>query len=364
MKAFDQIVLISALPVIDIESISRPQNGWLRSLSSTCQKQLNSGTKCYEFYASLQGSTVPKGIHLCPFGFSTLKFSVGNSEVGITGFIPTPRSGHQKEKIIAKRHPEYKYQLESVENMTLKLQKVRRSMETVEIETIKNQSMALHELRKLNRIVVQTAERVCNEQSPGNPENASKQNVTIWKAATLMSEQFEIIEIVANESLTDSPLNQMIVPYPLFDKCVRIYQTLVQGKHNIRISGLGNHASSPRIYINDKTFPIIPTVLIENALKYATPKSDIRINFQLSGKAYLITVANESIDSTPLNNRIFERGVRLTTKGDGSGHGLYLAKLIAAQHNAKLTAISKDMGGDKYEHYFTLSIPIASPFGA
>lgn len=357
MKPFDQISLASALPIVDIESTSTPKDGWLRSLSFTCKKHLSNGTKCYEFYLSLKGSSVPNGLYLCPFGFSTLKFKSVDSEIGITGFVATPRTGSPREKIIAKRHPEYKYQLEAVENMVIKLREVRRRLEDVEIETIKNQSMALHEIRKLNRIVVQNAERVCNEQSPGDPENAPKRSVTIWKAATLMSEQFEIIEIVANESLTDYPLNQMVDPYPLFHKCVRIYQTLEEGKHNIRISGLGN--PGPKIYINDKTFPIIPTVLIENALKYAALNSDVRINFQLTKKEYMIMVANESIDSVPLTDKIFERGVRQTIKSEGSGIGLYLAKLIAAQHDATISVVSQKLEGDRFKHCFTLKIPIA-----
>src|SRR4029077_4703726 len=109
-------------------------------------------------------------------------------------------------------------------------------------------------------------------ESPEDLDNASPDLVKIMKASELMSRQFDVIELLANEELATLPLNSVSEVYKLFDKCARIYQT-----RSKRITLDAPQGFSPRVDACDKTFPIIPSVLIENALKYSVPESDVRV---------------------------------------------------------------------------------------
>jgi K+-sensing histidine kinase KdpD len=334
LKPFDQISHISPLPIVDLETDFVPQDGWMFALSSTCRRHLIEGSKCYEYYRTLAGDKTVLSLHQCPFGFATMKFISGNSNMAVTGFVPFPRLGGSAEKILSKRHANYKFDVTHVEKMILNLRKSRGNLQKVEEETVENYSMALHEIRKLNRTVVQNAERLCRKESPSEPENASKELVSIWKAAELMSRQFEVIEILANQEHAALPLNTTSDLYRLFDKCVKVFET-IGVKRRFSLYAIPN-SYSPKVEACDKTIPIIPTVLIENAIKYSIPDSEIRIKLEQMGENCFVNVSNLSANPKPLNDYIFQRGVRATSDKDGSGNGLYVAQLIAHQHNTSI----------------------------
>jgi K+-sensing histidine kinase KdpD len=100
-----------------------------------------------------------------------------------------------------------------------------------------------------------------------------------------------------------------------------------------------------RIAACDKTFAIIPTVLIENALKYAIKDTSIVVEVYTDSGQYALSVSNDAVENKLLNDQIFEKG-RRAAGGDGSGHGLYLAQLVAKQHRAriKLSVRSEGIG--------------------
>jgi len=204
--------------------------------------------------------------------------------------------------------------------------------------------MALHEIRKLNRTVKQTAERLCRIHSPENPDNADKGLVQIWKSSELMSAQFEILEILANESLATLPLNSQIELYRIVDKCVRIYRP---ADAPWRIQMQASHGFDAKIAACDKTFSIIPTVLIENALKYSIPGSPILVDIYTDHGKCVLSVANQVAGQKQLGDSVFEKGVRATASGEGTGHGLYLAQLVAKQHGSRIKLTCRpEIGGE------------------
>jgi light-regulated signal transduction histidine kinase (bacteriophytochrome) len=213
--------------------------------------------------------------------------------------------------------------------------------------------MALHEIRKLNRTVKQTAERICRQESPEEPADADSRHVRIWKSAELMSKQFDIIEILANEDLTKLPLDTEISVYRAFDKCVRIFQP-ASDPGRIKIE-TGHHSRyDPIIRACDKTFTILATVLIENALKYALPNTPIVVRVEPDGKSCIVKVSNYANAKKELDESIFERGVRGTNDTDGSGNGLYVAQMVAEQHNSRIQLEVSDPVNGKVIHSFTM----------
>ncbi|MFZ1933358.1 MAG: ATP-binding protein, partial [Thermoguttaceae bacterium] len=221
------------------------------------------------------------------------------------------------------------------------LQTLEHRLSAMEQEAVSAHAMALHEIRKLNRNVKQAAERLCRAENPTDPDLASKDLVQIWKSAEMMSRQFEIIEMLANESLTELPTNSIIEVYRIFDKCARIYNS-VDGATKVVLRGPYGFAS--RIRACDKTFPIIPTVLIENALRYGKNGREINLQLYERHDECVIEVSNSAQPNPLLNDSIFEKGKRATRAKEGSGHGLYLAQLVAKQHGATIQLEVKPNG--------------------
>ncbi len=355
MKPVEQISKISPLPVVDLETENVPVDGWQFPLSSTCRKHLAEGDVCKTFYQTLKMKKDSEEIFQCPFGFTTIRFRAGETKIALTGFIPFPRRGGSQEKIVAKRHPAYKIDLESVKTLISQLRQARRNLMSIEEATVKNYSMALHEIRKLNRTIVQQAERICSRESPSDPEDAPRDILNIWKTAELMSRQFDVIELLANENLAQLPLKTVSEPYRIFDKCVRVFRN--RGLNN-RLSLSSTPGFSPRVQVCDKTFPIIPTVLIENAIKYSIKNSEIQIKIELVNGECLISVISESNRSHSLDESIFKRGVRVSGDRDGSGNGLYVAQLVAQQHNSLISVLSKRINLEVVSHTFSFSLRI------
>jgi signal transduction histidine kinase len=272
----------------------------------------------------------------------------------LTGVIPFPRLGGTPERRVAKQHPELRCPVTSLNKASKAIQEAESAAIALEQEFIEKHSMALHEIRKLNRTVKQTAERMCLKQRPSAPDSADPQLVQIWKSAELMSVQFDIIELLANQTLTDLPLNSQVEVYRIFDKCARIYCPANEPQ---RITLRAASGYSPRIEACDKTFPMIPTVLMENALRYSLPNTSISVDIERAKRHCVVTVSNLTKLNERLNDTVFKRGVRASTDGEGSGHGLFLAKLVTEQHLGTIRLVVTDKGKDTMRCKFVVSLP-------
>ncbi|MEW5797606.1 MAG: ATP-binding protein [Bacteroidota bacterium] len=322
MPSFDEISSISPLPIVNLNNIGKPNGGLSVQLSKSCLKYFHKENECIKHYENLKKNNLESPTPVqCPFGFASIVFKVCNEKVALTGFVPYPRLGGKDEPKLAKQHPECKISIDKLTKTISFIKDVSHRIESIETAVIKNQSMALHEIRKLNRTIKQTAERLTQK-------NSSPELLQIQKTSELMSNQFDIIEILANETLTQIERKSNIEVYRIFDKCVHIYQTPDQ-----RIKLHSQSGFFPKITANDKTFPIIPTVLIENALKYSAPKQPIKISIDRDDNKCMVSVSNLAELEKNLDDSIFSKGVRNSTDTDGSGYGLYVAQLVANQHN-------------------------------
>lgn len=336
MAVFDDIARLSPLPTVNLKNIAPPMDGLVILSNSSCRRNFNRSDACRKHYENLAGhnSSVFRPVQ-CPYGFSSVVAVTRSCRIALTGIVPYPRVGGPQERAASKRHPDVKMPIESLTRSVEVLTQANETLRTVELETIERHSMALHEIRKLNRSVKQTAERVCIQENPQDPTRANPHWVRVWKSAELMSNQFDVIELLANEDLSTLPLNSTIEIYKLFDKCARIYS---QEDGKVRLQG--EWAYCPETRVCDKTFPIIATVLIQNALKYSVKGSEIIVTIRPDGDDCVVKVSNLARDRQRLDNSVFLRGTRLSSDADGSGNGLFLAQLVARQHGTKISLSS------------------------
>ncbi len=250
----------SQLPIVDLKSITPPSPGLLDPDVTYCSKQFAADSRCRQHYESLLLQP-EKMFSQCPYGFTSMRFEMNGAPFAFTSFIPFPRAGGKKERQLAKKFPAKKILRQSVVELSEKLGDASDRLRDIEQAVASQQSMALHEIRKLNRTVKQTAERLYSQQS-NLDAGIRGQLESIWKAAELMSSQFDVLELIANEDLTKLPCNVVSEPYRVFDKLAKIYGFGLSNL-NVRLKCPPNFY--PRFVVCDKTFPILASVLLGGA---------------------------------------------------------------------------------------------------
>lgn len=355
MLKFAALSGMSPLPIVDLDAISQPIDGLVVPTPEQCRRHFKKGDACRNHYEKLAAdSDTDCTLVQCPFGFASYPFRSKNLHIALTSVVPYPRLGGDAERAAAKATPDSKIPAERIPQVEKMIKEVEERVENLERATVDGQSVALHEIRKLNRTIKQASERMCLAESPHDPDRANRELVAIWKSAEIMSLQFDVIEILANESLVRLPVNSLGEIYRIFDKCARIYNCALESN---RIRLVAPSGFNLQVAVCDKTITMIPTALIENAIKYSLPNSEILIEFYTNRGTCNVEVKNLARLDVPLTDDVFRKGVRLGVEKEGSGNGLYLARLVAAQHHAQLTVSTRKIGFQEFDCIFRLSIP-------
>jgi signal transduction histidine kinase len=85
-----------------------------------------------------------------------------------------------------------------------------------------------------------------------------------------------------------------------------------------------------------KSFPIVPAVLIENAIKCSRCPSTIKASIVGNGKVMLLIVENQT-DYPIDESTCFNKGSRFAGDSvEGGGFGLFLAKEVVLAHGGKI----------------------------
>ncbi|HMU93218.1 MAG TPA: ATP-binding protein [Anaerolineales bacterium] len=99
------------------------------------------------------------------------------------------------------------------------------------------------------------------------------------------------------------------------------------------------------------------TALLDNAIKFSAPKSEVEVRFSEQRERVLISVEDRGIGIAPeIRPRIFDRFFHLEKSGDelysGLGIGLSITRQVILQHNGMLDVESQPGKGSK----FTISL--------
>lgn len=337
MSIIADLLSLSPYPLVDLESPTPPSQGVYFSASAECAKRFGKDPACRAHYDDLRAKSGSGELVQCPCGLASYPFKVSDRRYAFTSFVPYPRLGGSRERAASRHHPELRVDAEAVKLAAVKVSSLSASLDNVVLAVAQKHSRALHEIRKLNRVIKQESERLYRDSTAAHgDDNADPRIMRVFKASEIMSRQFDIIEILANQDLTRLPRTSVISVYRIFDKCVRVFQK--DQRIAIRSAGIdpGNV-----VLACDKTFPIIPTVLIENALKYSLPASPINVFVNDGPDQVEVSVSNQAKPGTKLNATIFNAGVRVSQDEDGSGYGLYVAQLVARQHGTEISVHSR-----------------------
>lgn len=319
----------SLFPLYDVTTRNL-NDGAIIQASTFCRKAISAKPECRRYYESLKAK--PEGYHQCPFGMTSRNFYFGGELKVITGIIAFPRFNSQAEQNMAKTFPEIKVARTAIEDLIRFLSETEKLKAAAVQEASQVLPQAFHELRKLNGAILQHAEKEIADR--GNIAGL----ITIRSAAELMRNNFDILEALSNiEGMKALPAEATISLLDLTYKTMRVLEQRASSKEmHIHVDGV-----KAIIRGNQKSFPIVPAVLLENAIKYGVARSVITADVSVSnGKAILI-VKNET-DSFIDPVRCFEKGVRFSSAVEGGGFGLFLAREIVLSHNGTIRCKSSN----------------------
>jgi signal transduction histidine kinase len=291
---------------------------------SFCKKAITSKPECKSHYESL--TRRPDGFYQCPFGFTSRSFRFLGKIWVITGVVAHPRFDTEDERRLAKSFPDTRVARAAIDAVVRFFEQLERAQADSLEQSAKVLPQAFHELRKLNAAVLQYAEKELRT-NPNAPNL-----MTIESAAELMRNSFDILEAVSNiEGMRALPRNSTISLYDLLYKVKKVYEVRANERH-MRIDANGCRAI---IRGSTKAFPMVLTILLENAIKYGKPNSTITANITASDRKAIVKINNLSdyyIDPT----KCFERGVRFAPSTEGGGFGLFLAREVVDCHNGTI----------------------------
>ena len=113
-----------------------------------------------------------------------------------------------------------------------------------------------------------------------------------------------------------------------------------------------------KIFGDEAAITQLIRVFLENAVKYTPDGGNIKIRSVISGEKVLVSISDSGIGIAPENQEhIFDRGFRVNKDSEikGSGFGLAMAKIIADNHDIKISVDSELGKGTT----FTLIIPLS-----
>lgn len=323
---------VSILPIFD-HATGELSDGAMVGACEFCRERLlNQDKQCLQHYEGMRASS--SAFRICPYGFTSYPFRYRGESYSVTGVVAAPRFGNPKEMARAKDYPSIRVSRQSIREQVEFFDEVASSLEAMEDAARRKIPQALHELRKLNAIVKSSVEAL------GGSEADNQAIRDIAGSAELMSNVFDVIEALANiEELEVMRVDEFIAVYDLAYKAKKIYQGRAKLKP-IYISVTGDE--SVAIAGNKNTFPLVLTVLLENAIKYGTPGSIIKITVGRMDENCFIEVRNKS--EKPIDPiRCFEKGTRFgDAASDGDGLGLYLASAIIRAHHGSLRCMNAD----------------------
>lgn len=314
----------SQFPVFDPAS-KRLQDGSLVPACGFCKKAIQKKKECTSYYEHVQ--LQPAGYFQCPCGFTSRSFYFQGQMWIITGVVAFPRFETAKEREMAKQHPETRVARADLD----KIVQFFTDMDSVRANVIEKAAkifpQSFHELRKLNAAVLQHAEKELKNNGGGGALQS------ILSAAELMRNNFDILEALSNiDGMRAVPLDATINVYDLLYKTRCVYLERATARR-IELSVTGVRAI---VRGSRKSFPIVPAVLLENAIKYGRQQTTVEANVTGIDGHMVLTV--ENLSDFPIDpESCFTRGSRFAGEAvEGGGFGLFLAKEIVLSHEGTI----------------------------
>lgn len=280
---------------------------------------------------------------ICPYGLSVFVVRLDGEVLVINGMVEAHLNGRCAKRLrkTLRSHIIRVDQIREWRATVLRLVKeINREIEFGVTESISS----LHDIKTAVSLVYRNAEGLISEL-PGvgfdeKAENAPPKLQSLIKAVGLLQTRMSMASIVANPESAAYGTKRPTAVYKLFHRFCHLFEEHA-GQREVRITIKGHSIRKPLAYDSLETLAM---VLIDNAVKYSALREDVTIEVNDSEEdmsSVLVDVTSVGpIVPEPARERIFERGYRCHVAkefaANGSGLGLYIARVIAEAHGFRI----------------------------
>jgi K+-sensing histidine kinase KdpD len=183
--------------------------------------------------------------------------------------------------------------------------------------------------------IVQSLQGVTDDERIEGADPAMK---SLLKSVALLRSRLDMASIVANPEAAGYGQTRRQPVYKSVHRMVRMFEQEAQ-QRNIRLRMAGD--SYNLLFVHD-SFDTVPLVLLENAIKYSDPGSDVTVSvFDVGRSSCRVSIESHGeLVPEADRDRIFERRFRSDKakrlRSSGSGLGLYIASIVANAHGFQI----------------------------
>lgn len=334
-----------AFPRIEKSFTAPPSDGIIFKTPVFCNRNFNN--KCVEFYNKNENIL---GYHRCPYGFVTHVKNINGEVVVITGLNIKEHSNRKniqkretkKESIPLLTKSDFERILKRFSLYTgaylMEKNKNRENQSLIKKASFESKLITntLHELRKLNKQIKIQSEYLRNEIGSINckKNNCDRSKLedrsyNIFSTSQLVTTRLNAYDFTVNPSLSQSIRKQRMVVFKKFEKAYHCLELSAKNK-DVEISLLGNSKFEMQSF---KIFELLPFILLENAVKYSPKNREVYCTFL---KGNIVEIRNYGPKPSEKDLTILlekEKRSSAVKMYEGTGLGLYLAKLICEHHD-------------------------------
>lgn len=206
--------------------------------------------------------------------------------------------------------------------------------------------LGLHNIQPAANIVLRTTERLVNSQAGKDQDeqlaNAPQQIRDLHYAAGLLVWMIDNQADLINPDQILHGTKHLTAVYQLVHRLVRSFRLLAGPLNPITLDG--SSFNTPKCFDSVANLFVI---LIHNAVKYSLPNQAIIVRVQDIGRGVQVEIESfgPAIECDEVK-QLFSSGVRGTNAlkftAEGTGRGLYVARLIAEKHSTSIQCIPPD----------------------
>jgi K+-sensing histidine kinase KdpD len=282
--------------------------------------------------------------YVCSKGFNALLFKVGELKVILNGLIY--ENNTQIDKARKNSRKEWIVNRSAVLIFCNKIEEVqRRLLERTSETTLQNFAM-FHDFKTSMNIIFSCTQDIINEL-PGDTfeeklEQSDRPFRDLFNALELISSQLGMIDVILNPASISFGNKHEINIYKLFYKIKLLFEHLAKQKNGISIELINVDGLYIRNSLCYESIEFIPLILIDNALKYSSPGSTIKIELiQFYNKVKVKVKSIGPFVSEENREKIFEKFFRdrsaIEFCREGIGIGLWIAQEILKTHGSKMS---------------------------
>ena len=301
------------------------------------------------FYSNILSNSSSKKIELGtdPLGFTYLNLDF----ICYIGLV-TNTGLRGKCNNLKKKYPDNKFNIEYLKKQIQFEYDLVNFKEFIPIEIV---TQNLHEIRGLNSKIAGNIDRIMNIANEDEWEaKFDEQAETIKKiyvGSRLIKFMLDNVKFYIPDFFDNLKMdyNRSFIAHRSVSKIVKIYRNdFKKDRADIDFKGTSNK----QIHGDKEYFEILIKILIENALKYSEFPKRIGPKVIISEKSKFISISVHSYGrAIPETEQpfLFSKGFRSTANRqtkEGTGMGLYNAKQLSKQFNAKIDFINKEVSKD------------------